>query len=360
MGPSISKNAIDLTVDMTTDILNRTILNAGTFISAEQVNQTKGCHYKGDVYISQRGAIQISLTTVNQAISDLVSKKQVEIIATQIAESITQNFSLNMSKKISENVAKIMLDVGDKIQNIMETDCTSTFALRQASICEGSTYEGNLIIDQEATFSSIRSCLQQNLATTDLETRLAVTLAQTATTREENALAFLGLIILVIVALILGVAKGGEKIIDKVLDWKFILSIGAVGAIIFTVYMQTRTNPLFDEATEEVKNDNIVEVPYESTTPKTPLSLCLEKGYNSVQYVLIEVPSIGDPTKTQEIKTRDINTPRLKFVAYCRKVSFLCPAEDDKTKSKPYQCGNTVASCCKDGQSCTATGVCSK
>lgn len=364
MGGSFSKNVVEVAADMSATVLNQTFEEMQTEVDANLVVRFgPGCKMN-NVDIKQSQIIQVQKSAMQAAFNSTQVKQTIEAQIHQMAETVTQNFSLNMSKKKAENFAEMFFDLATAVVNTVSQDCSQSILLNQEVTCDaagGGAAIGDVNVDQSQVANFLGRCLQQSQSVGKIAQDIQVAFDQTASVVEKNALMWLGLIAGIVIVFIVMFVQAGKTVVERVTNWKFIVAMTPL--IGFGVYLaiaaSTESWP-FAQNRKLRENDNIVVVEWDGTRRnelKTPAQVCEEQGYHSVAYVLVAEPYAEDPEGKAMIKVikYNLNEPMKTFQVFCRKKpSKLAGCEESE-----YECPGelTITPCCNKASNCAGDGM---
>eukprot|EP00455_Lapot_gusevi_P039490 TRINITY_DN442_c0_g1_i1.p2 TRINITY_DN442_c0_g1~~TRINITY_DN442_c0_g1_i1.p2 ORF type:complete len:267 (-),score=56.58 TRINITY_DN442_c0_g1_i1:2217-2966(-) len=198
MGSNSSKNVIDMTMKASMDVINDVSNSCGGKVS--NINEFTFEGNEGPIVVSNTA--QENMMTFDAACLQSASTKanvnnKMEAKFSQLAETMKQNMSLNLSKAESENLSKLMTQLSQRISNNITQECgpqvantnRQTFRNNKSGITVNMVSQKNLV-------SGIARCTQQSVTDSDLVNEIQNIVDQKASTKEENAAMWCGIMVL--------------------------------------------------------------------------------------------------------------------------------------------------------------------
>lgn len=232
MGSATSRNEVSITNTAMLSAVRNVINKCGSSVNANQVLDIVGNSGKvklKDVNFNQAANVSFTCLQSNDTKTDL--SNEIDNVVKQQSESISQFFQLSSSK--SENITRLVNNMGIAIENAFNNECINTQSLYQTAQIRYNTGDivvGNLNFKQSV--DDVVNCVQNNKDVISARNSLDNALNQESKATTKGLLDFLlggfGWIIIIVIVIIIiiiaGVAvffifqqgKTSEKLIQEV------------------------------------------------------------------------------------------------------------------------------------------------
>jgi hypothetical protein len=231
MGNNRSKNLVENSIRLSTDL--RTLISQSciTNVNASQVISCRGC--KNFSLSNSRMNIKVLTNTecLQSASSQSEIRREIESRMQQQATAITTSLNLNPGSASAENITRTMINLSTRVSNEFINSCSNnitTTQMVQLDQSEGSTVQG---FEMDILAEGISKCTQDGVSSSTEFADVVQAIDQVSLAERLGLLDFgpLALIILgVVVVLGVGAAKGSEGA-SKVLTSRNFMVIGLAG-----------------------------------------------------------------------------------------------------------------------------------
>lgn len=359
-GDNYAENIVDAVVDVSTEVLNQTILDVGTQVDLGTWAKFKDCYVSNSTF-RQSIVVDISAEAMQYVANSTEVKQSIDVNIDQIAEAIAEGLGITSGSNEAKNTIKIAQDAKTAITNKTLLDCSQVVNARSRVDCEGSTIR-NSVVDQAISLSIFKRCFQQAANGAKIEQDMSASFKQAAESKTQTSLIWVALIVSAVLAIIVVAGQTGKVLAKRLTDWKFIVAVTPI-FLISTYLAVAKTAQLwpFNFKQMLMNNPNLEAFVYVDTVAISPLELFRQKyadKYDSIAYVQRDV-EIEKTGKTTSLKTYDITTPSTNFeIALRKRPSPLAECGEGQK-----QCPNTTeeGGCCTSLDHCDPlTGLCGK
>lgn len=246
MGSSTSKNVIDQTVRLVSNIINQAIVKSSTTGIAVNFCGSDNCKAPDckkepciRIYCDQRIVQQLKATAINEANFRSKTQQEFDDQLKQFAKAVVDNLG-GIAISDAQNINDLVLKLGNQIYNQALTQCTSTLIAKNAVKCSYSTGDIYIIANQSIIQNAIQDCCSKIVADSQIAQDLKVLIDQTSIAKEQNVLFSFMIVIIIIIAgagiIFLG---GGGEVLGNPSIWIAVIAaviIYYVAAYYFKLY----------------------------------------------------------------------------------------------------------------------------
>lgn len=234
MGQNLSKNTVDETVNLMTQIANSATTSCVYTVNEDQtlnISATNGSTVTtGNIDFTQYANVDsmcLGMTETQNKVSETVQNE-----INQIAKSITQAIDLNPGSNESNDTTKVLENLGTAVTNAFNTTCNNNFNQTETatlSASDGSTITVG-VVDYSQAYSEVQKCVLSDSAVTNASQIVQNTISQKATSEVESIFGPLLFLLLIVALVVIVIVVGGFK---EVTNPKFLIA----AAIIIVIYL---------------------------------------------------------------------------------------------------------------------------
>lgn len=249
-GGSKTKNEIVSSINLSMDILTKTIQNCGTFMTSNQVLRVSG-DYNRIYHTSFKDVMSLNVSCLQTAKVTNEVASQISNEMSQSAKSIIGSLNVGGGTAEADNITKNFIKLGTAIQNTFNQDCIQNIQHLQELDVSGN--HNNLKYQSFSAMAEVvKNCVQNSDAVNKATAAIENSVDQKAHAEKKGLLDGLGMIILIIIVVVGGVVLTGGK---AATNPKFIMAaLAAVAAYMGFAYWKKKWPFTEDEDKKDGKH----------------------------------------------------------------------------------------------------------
>jgi len=221
MGNVSASNIIDNNVSTMVDVSNSTSQKCVPTTTQEQLLRVVGNCPHSNINISHinfASAATISTSCAQKAVQSAEAKTQVEQVASQMAEAVSQAMTLNPGSTDSKNIMNLSMNVAVAVNNTVAQMVAP--AASQSQIVDLTGCEVNVsFVDYNAYAKNFAEAVQSSNQVSNAVTALKQAAKQIAKSKQEGMFAWIVAIVVGIVAIVVAfLGLGGGKALKKFMN----------------------------------------------------------------------------------------------------------------------------------------------
>ena len=217
MGNTIATNALNDSIKQMLNVTSNIVAQQGSSITnVNSIVISGNCQLNSP--INQNIDFHISAENLQNALSSINTSQALDVEAKQIADTVSQNFSLNPGRTASQDFIDLFTDLATTLDTNIKQNCINIVENVNKLDCSGGTVAPNIVLNQTIVGDALFKCTQKAVANSVAYTKIQQQLSQSATATVQNGLAIILAIIAVIILLVMGgPVLGLKKVFSSIL-----------------------------------------------------------------------------------------------------------------------------------------------